>query len=141
MTENRNSKGQFATGHTSATKKRKKRDSTILAQQLGEGRVSQLVETAFTKAVAGDVGALKLLLDKIFPSVKSEPVRFSLPQIDRPEDLPLLTGAILRAVSEGLIAPDVAAQLSKVVNAHSQAVEVSEQAREIEALKREILIK
>jgi hypothetical protein len=75
------------------------------------------------------VTALKMCLDRILPIRKDRPVPFSLPPLETASDAVKATAALVEGVASGALTPSEAAELSKLVEGFSRAVEL----REIEA--------
>lgn len=92
--------------------------------------VAQLVE----KAKAGDVGAARLLLERVLPAVK--PVEAAAP-VALPEDGTLTDkgAAVLAAVAAGDLAPGQGAALLAALGTLAKVAEVDELQRRIEALE------
>ncbi|GHE82743.1 hypothetical protein GCM10019059_45010 [Camelimonas fluminis] len=57
---------------------------------------------------------------------KTGPSPFALPPIENIEDLSRVTSALITAVAEGELPPIEAAELSKLVDAHIKAIEVTD---------------
>ena len=74
--------GKFAKGHSgnSAGKPRGARHyTTRLAEALIEGEADALVRKVIELAIAGDVAALKICLDRILPARRDRSVHFKVP--------------------------------------------------------------
>ncbi len=74
----RNTDGTFATGNPGKPKGARHR-ATQAALALPEGEAEALTRKAVEAALAGDVSALRLCLDRIAPPRKDAPVSFTLP--------------------------------------------------------------
>lgn len=92
--------------------------------------VSSLIE----QAKAGDTTAARVLLDRVCPALKPQAEAVPLP--------PLTAGsftdkgaAILEAVADGAIAPDVAAQLVQAVAQLAKVAEIDDIERRLAALE------
>ncbi|MFI5012824.1 MAG: DUF5681 domain-containing protein [Hyphomicrobiales bacterium] len=66
-------------------------------------------------ALAGDLGALKVCLDRILPVRRDEPVFLEMPKITTAEDLPEACGTIVGAVAGGEITPAEALHVFRVI--------------------------
>jgi len=77
-------------------------------------------------AKAGDIAALRLCLERLLPPRKDRPVAFEFPRIDSVEDAPKAMAAIASAVADGDLTPIEAAELSKVVEGYTRAVETAD---------------
>jgi hypothetical protein len=71
----------------------------------------KLVERAKQAALAGDTVALKLLLDRALPMRKATAPVVELPALAQARTLHEKAGAVMDAVAQGQLPPDVAAQL------------------------------
>jgi hypothetical protein len=94
-----------------------------------------LTRRAIELALAGDVTALRLCLDRIVPPRRDRPVTFSLPQLATPADAVAAASAVVTAVAEGELTPLEAAELAKVIGAFVSAVELHELEQRIAALE------
>jgi hypothetical protein len=74
-----------------------------------------LARKAIERALDGDLGALRLCLDRLMPRGRSRPVRFPLPRMAGAADVPAAVAAILEGVSSGELAPSEAMDLIRVV--------------------------
>jgi hypothetical protein len=103
----------------------------VLAKDLPD-----IIKSVVAKAKEGDLGAAKLVLERVLPPVKA---------IDMPVLLDPLTGSlteqgagILRAMADGALAPGQAAQLLGALGAQAKIMEVDELARRLSELERKM---
>jgi len=119
-----------------AGKPRGSRHRTTLAiDELLAGDAEKITRKAIEMACDGDTVALRLCLERLAPPRKDRPVPFALPPIEHIEDLSRATSALITAVAEGELTPIEAAELSKLVDAHIKAIEVTDLNRRLEALE------
>ena len=78
---------------------------------------------AIEMAIAGDLAAIRLCMDRLAPVRKDEPVAFELPPIEKPADIVAATASIVAAVAAGELTPSQAAEVSKVIDVHVRALE------------------
>jgi len=78
---------------------------------------------AIEMAIAGDLAAIRLCMDRLAPVRKDEPVAFELPPIEKPADIVAATASIVAAVAAGELTPSQAAELSKVIDVHVRALD------------------
>lgn len=109
--------------------------TTIAVQALLEGQAEALTQKAIESALAGDSVALRLCLDRILPAIKEMPVNFKIPSSVNAEDLPKITGSLIKAVSSGELLPSEAEKLSKLVDIHRQAIETADFDARLKALE------
>ena len=95
---------QFKPGQSGnpAGKPKGTRNATTLAlEALLDGQASALTQKAINLALAGDMAALRLCLDRILPPRKDSPVAFELPEIKTLNDAVPAMGALVKAVGQG----------------------------------------
>jgi uncharacterized protein DUF5681 len=97
------------------------RDAAVL---LG-GEAGALTRRAIELALAGDIAALRLCLDRIVAPQREQPVAFAMPAIAEPGDLPAAMAALSRAASAGAMTPAEAASLAQVIEVHARVIEVT----------------
>ena len=64
-----------------------KNKSTQLLENLVEGQTEELVQTLLKLAKSGDVSCLRMVLDRIWPARKGQPVKVLMPPINGAQDL------------------------------------------------------
>lgn len=113
------------------------RNATTLAlETLLDGQATALTQKAIDLALAGDMTALRICLDRIFPPRKDRPVTFEIPAIASPGDAAKVTSAILAAVASGDLTPTDAGEISKLVDSYVKAFETAELVERLERLER-----
>jgi hypothetical protein len=108
---------------------------TQTLEQLAEGEAEQIFQRVLEGALAGDVSCLKLLLDRIWPPRKVQPVNVTLPPINSSQDALAAIAAICTALREGGLTPDEITALSSVVGRSIQVIELQDLERRIAALE------
>jgi hypothetical protein len=86
-------------------------------------------------ALAGDVTALRLCLERIAPARKDRPISVNLPPLDSPDDMAAVSAALIQSVAEGQLTPFEAAQIAKLFEVHVHAVEMTEVSRRLNQLE------
>lgn len=104
-----------------------------LREALGKD-VDAIIETVRTQALAGDLTAAKLVLERLLPPLKPQEQAVELPL---PEDASLTDAgrSILGAVAAGDIAPGQGAQLIAALGGLARVVEIDELERRLAALE------
>lgn len=132
--ETRSSSGKFLPGHSGnpAGRPRGSRNSPRLRL---DDDIASITDVIVGKALDGDVAAAKLLMDRIFPRLRSAaaPITVDLPRDAGP--LPM-AASVLRAALAGEIPPDTAAQLVGIASQISRMTEIEEFKARLEALER-----
>ena len=100
-----------------------------------DGQATALTQKAIDLALAGDMAALRLCLDRILPP-QDRPVTFALPPIESAQDAAATISAVLAAVAAGEITPADAGEISKLIEAYVKAFETAELVERLERLER-----
>ena len=109
--------------------------ATRAAQALIDGKAEEVVEKALELALSGDGPVLRAILDRLCPPRKDAPVKVSLPPLETATGLPVVTAAILDAVTKGQLTPGEATALAGLIETHRRALETSELEQRITALE------
>lgn len=109
--------------------------TTLLVEQLAEGQAEQLVQKVLELALAGDVACLRMLLDRLWPARKGQPVNMSMPPVNSPQDVFPAIASIWTAIREGRLTPDDASALSVVIDRSIRAIELHDISKRIAALE------
>src|SRR3982074_2669580 len=96
-------KGQ--SGNPAGPAKGTRHKITMLAEKLMQDDVENVVAAVVDAARDGDMTAARIVLDRIVPARRDNPVSFDLPKIERPADAVTASAAILSAVAEGRLTP------------------------------------
>ena len=96
-----------------------------------EGIVAKLQEAA----LAGDVQAARTLLERALPVYRASAEPVQLPGLNDALELADKAQAVLAAIADGSIPPDLGAQLVTAIGTVARVAEVDELARRIAALE------
>lgn len=113
--------------------------STLMMDKLEENG-DRIIAALFERAEKGDTSAIKFIIDKCMPTPKGPLVTFDLPE-PRPDgsmDLPRVHEAILKAVSEGQIAPADASHASDIIKNIADAHQITRLLTNAERLEEEV---
>ena len=127
-------KGQ--SGNPSGRPKGARNTTTVALENLLDGQAQALTQKAIDLALAGDITALRLCLDRILPVRKDRPVIFDLPPVNSPEDAAKIASAVLTAVATGELTPADASEIFKLIDTWVKAFETAELAERLERLER-----
>ena len=97
-----------------------------------ESMIPQVLDSVFQKAIAGDMTAAKMLLDRTLPNKRPEQERV---EISHTGSIPSDAQNVLRSVLDGEVSPDVGASLLSAMTSVLKAIEVEELTKRIEALE------
>ena len=132
---------QFKPGQSGnpAGKPKGTRNATTLAlEAMLDGQASALTQKAINLALAGDMAALRLCLDRILPPRKDSPVAFDLPEMKTLNDAVPAMGALVKAVGQGDLTPTEAGELTKMVQAFAKIIETAELEERVRKLEEAI---
>lgn len=86
-----------------------------------------------TQALAGDAQVVRILLDRVLPSLR--PMELPTPLAMPPGNLAQQAHAVVQAAADGAIAPGQAAQIITALGGVAKIVETTELMARIEALE------
>jgi hypothetical protein len=96
---------------------------TRAIEELLNGQATGLTRKAIQMALEGDIGAMRLCLDRLAPAPRDKPIDFPMPPIRNAEDAAEATALVLAAVTSGKITPIEAVSLSRLVETYIKAAE------------------
>ncbi|MGH7029007.1 MAG: DUF5681 domain-containing protein [Stellaceae bacterium] len=99
--------------------------ATRAAIVLLDGEAEALTRKAVELALAGDPAALRLCLERILGARRGRPVEVTLPPIASIADLAVAMAAIAAAAARGLITPDEAVTLSRMVESFTRTLDAA----------------
>lgn len=125
--------GKWKPGQSGNPGGRPKRIGVV--RELLELRRKDLVKKAIDLALAGDVGALRLCIERLAPPLKSTSEAVVIDGLAEAKTLTEKCEAIVRAVGTGALSPTVAAELLSAVGSLAKSMETDELARRVAALE------
>jgi hypothetical protein len=108
---------------------------TLSMEALLEGEAEALTRTAIEKALAGDIMALRICFDRLYPPQKGRSIQINLPPIKQAEDVGNGYEILLGAVSDGSITPDEAGTIAHVMEAKRKSIETCDLESRLAALE------
>ena len=97
-----------------------------------DSMIPQVLDSVFQKAIAGDMTAAKMLLDRTLPNKR--PAQEHV-EIEHSGNIARDAQNVLGSVLDGEVSPDVGASLLSAMTTVLKAIEVEELAKRIEALE------
>ena len=110
-------------GNPSGKPKGAKNKSTLAAEILLEGSLEGICRKIEEEALAGNMLAAKMVLERFLPVRKDRTIRIDMPEIKTCEDVLCAIGCIVTAVGRGEISPSEGESLSRTVDIYSKALE------------------
>ena len=109
--------------------------ATLALESLLDGQAEALTQKAIDLALAGDLGALRICLDRVLPPRKDRPVAFEIPPITTIEDAPKVMAAVTAAVAQGGLTVREASDVAQLVEAYVRSVEASDLEKRLRAIE------
>lgn len=138
MTESDNSgrdrSGRFANGNPG--KPKGARVKAVVALELLMGNCAEQVALAVIRsAESGDTAAARLVLERVMPARKDNPVNLELPTMDSAHGVLAAGSAIMTAVAGGEITPDEGDRLMGLVERQRKIIETADLAERLAVLE------
>ena len=134
-----NGSGQFSkgtSGNPSGRPPGSRNHATLLMESLLEGEAEQLTRKAIELALAGDITALRLCLERLMPPRKDRPIHLILPPVENVHQISLAMAKVFAAISEGEITPTEAEVVSNILATHKNVLVAQDYERRLEDLER-----
>jgi hypothetical protein len=109
--------------------------ATRAAMALLDGEAEALTRIAVERALAGDMVALRLCLERIAPPRKDHPISIELPPINRAEDVVVAMAAVTTALAAGELTPTEASSVAAILESNRRALETEDLDRRLSALE------
>jgi hypothetical protein len=100
-----------------------------------EAKADDILQSVINAAIDGDMGACKMLLDRITPTLKPQALSITLPVV---EGLAAQGDEIIKATVTGQIPPDVGAQLITALSNQGKLVELQELSERLSRLEKKL---
>jgi hypothetical protein len=113
-------------GNPAGTARGSRHRATLLAESLYKGECESLVRKTIELGLAGDIGALKICLDRLCPPLKSRPITFKLPPLHTVSDALSAISLIIEAAASGEILADEAEALTGMIGTFLKALEITD---------------
>jgi hypothetical protein len=111
--------------------------ATMMAEQLIDSEAQALARAAVDLAKDGDVIALRLCMDRLLAPRRQRTVEFALPPLKTAADAVSALSAIAAAVGAGELTAGEAAELTAVVNAFVQTLNLAVVEAQIDEMKQQ----
>lgn len=112
--------------------------ATQLAEKLMEADARQIVAQVVASALAGDMTAARMVLDRIAPTPRDRRIEIDLPTVATAGDVDQAQATVLAQVAAGELRPSEGQAMSDLIENRRRAIETSELAERIGALERKL---
>ena len=100
--------------------------TTLALEALMDGEAEAITRKLIEAARDGDMVAIRIAMDRIMPPRKDRTVTFALPRLEGAADVVCANAALVEAVAAGDVTPSEAAELSKVLDGYTRAIEAAD---------------
>lgn len=102
---------------------------------IGQENAEELLRKVVAEALAGDMRAAAILLDRIWPGRKGRPIKLNLPTIVTAADIARAMSVVVAEMAAGNITPEEADSVSAILNTQARAMELRDLELRIQALE------
>ena len=114
-------KGQ--SGNPAGRPRGSRNKASLRMQEMLEQKADALVKKVVKMALAGNIGALRLCLDRLAPTRKNEPLFCEMPPLQKASDAVAAIAGVASAAVAGDVTADEAAKLAKVISLYVNTLE------------------
>jgi hypothetical protein len=109
-----------------------------MLEQLIEGQAEEFVEKLKESALAGDVACLRIIMDRLIPLRKSQPIEVDIPPINGSQDVLSVISSVWDAIRDGELTPEEATALCPLIDRSIRAIEVHDLSKRLDELESRI---
>jgi hypothetical protein len=121
--EIRQPNGRFAKGNPGGPGRPRAVERVLEFDQRVADAAPELIDAALQKAQAGNLKAIEMLLDRIWPVRRGRPVQLEVPEIRTTADLLPVGAALTNSVLDGEMTPEEGSAAARVLVAHARMIE------------------
>jgi hypothetical protein len=110
--------------------------ASLAVEALLDGQSEALTQKAVEMALAGDMQALKLCLERVCPPRKSRPIQIELPKVETAADVAAAHAVVIAAMAQGEMTPDEASTIAGVLEAKRRSIETCDLEGRMAALEK-----
>ena len=122
-------------GNPAGRPKGSRNKTTLAVQALLDGESEEITRKAIELAKAGDMTAIRLVLERIIPPRKDSPIQFDMPLIKTAEDIPNALAKILQEVAASNLTPAEGQAIASLLEQTRKVIETCELERKLEGLQ------
>ncbi len=122
-------------GNPAGKPKGARHKATLAVQALLDNEAETIGRKAVELAKAGDMTAIRLVLERVLPARRDAPLTIDLPDIETAENITAAYTAVAKAVAAGEITPSEGTALSGILESARRAFELGELEERIKQLE------
>lgn len=108
---------------------------TVWAEKMMGDQIEDVIKSVVREALAGDMQAAKLILDRLVPVRRGETARFAMPKLTRAEDAVRALARIIDDVGAGVVASEEAAGVAALLEGYRRMSETASIEARLRALE------
>jgi uncharacterized protein DUF5681 len=113
---------------------------TLAVESMFDRDATAIIDELIKLAKDGDVKAIRLCIDRIFPRPRGRPVAFDLPPMTTTTDAITAMGAVVQAIGDGELSAEEGADLAKVVAGFSQTVATADMEQRLRRIEQSLAL-
>src|SRR4051812_17853031 len=133
----RQADGRFGKGNPGGPGRPRFRERAAALDLLAAEAGPELIDVALKEAKGGNLKAVEMLLDRIWPVRRGRPVEIEAPPIRATADLLPVGAALSDAVLSGEVTPQEGSAAARVVEAHRKMIMIVDHEQRIRAIEEE----
>jgi len=135
-TSRKNHFSKGVSGNPAGRPKGSRNKATVLMESLLEGEAEALTRKVIEMAMGGDIAAMRLCLERIYPVRKDRAISISLPPAATVQEISASIGKVSAAIAEGEITPAEGESLTKVLKTQTEIIVAADFERRIQELEK-----
>jgi len=128
-------KGQ--SGNPAGRPRGSRNKTTVLMQNLLEGEAEEIARKVIDMAKAGDMGAIRVCMDRLASIRRKDPIAFELPPVDKARDSVKAVAAVVAAVAAGDLTTSEAAEVAKIIDIYVRTLAATDFEERLQKLEHE----
>jgi hypothetical protein len=113
--------------------------ASLAIEAMMEGEYEAITEKAIELAKAGDLVAIRVVLDRIAPIRRERPIHLeNMPDLQNPENAMSAVAKIVQGMTDGIISPSEANSAALLVGTFLKAVEASDIVKHLERIETQL---
>lgn len=113
---------------------------TLAFESMFDRDATVIIDQLIALAKGGDIAAMRMCMDRIFPRPHGRPVAFDLPPMTSAADAVTAMGGIMQAIGDGDLSAQEGSELSKVVAGFSQTVATADMERRLREVEQSLAV-
>ena len=100
--------GKFAkgsSGNLAGRPQGSRNKATLLMEQMFEGAIEKLTRKVIEMAQEGNIGAMKICMERLLPPCEDRPIRLDLPAIENMAQVSAALTTVVAGIADGAITP------------------------------------